>query len=99
MVNFKYQFYIISRAYKSRKNRVDKQLRIGPRVGNAQVPKTDYQMTYDRKDVRPRSTKRPPPTPRDTNPPPMTFETFQRSVFVPKDIGVRAQPIVFVSEL
>ena len=61
------------------------------------VGKTDYQQTYYKKNIRPRSSKKPPPSPRDRNPPPMTFDTFQRSVFVPKDIGVRAKPVVIVS--
>ena len=88
----------VCRAYKARGDRVDKHLRFGAKTNNAPLAKTDYQLTYDKKNMRPRSSKRPPQTPRDMNPPPMSFETFQRSVFVPKDIGVRAEPIVFVSE-
>ncbi|XP_076457679.1 uncharacterized protein LOC143291611 [Babylonia areolata] len=64
----------------------------GPR---APMPETDYQSTFKAKNSpRPRSSKRPPPTPRNPNPAPMTFETNQRSEF--KNLGhvERVKPIV-----
>ena len=57
------------------------------------------QATYQAHDLRPRSTKRPPPSPRDHNPPPMTFSTNQRTDFVPKDMGARAKIIEPVSSV
>lgn len=42
---------------------------------------TDYKATFTQKNVRPRSSKRPAPSPRDLNPPPMAFSTNQREDF------------------
>ncbi|XP_052807111.1 uncharacterized protein LOC128236268 isoform X2 [Mya arenaria] len=50
---------------------------------------SDYRDTFKHaKDVRPRSSKRPPPSPRNPNPPAMTFSTNQRDDFkAPKEVG------------
>ena len=56
-------------------------------------PQTDYQATYHRHKLRPRSTKRPPPERWVPNPAPMTFDTIQRSAYVPKDLGCRPEPV------
>lgn len=37
----------------------------------------------------PRSSKKPPPTPRETDIPPMVFETNQRDDFIPRPIAMR----------
>lgn len=41
----------------------------------------------------PRSSKKPPPTPRETDIPPMVFETCQRDDFIPRPIEMR-KPVV-----
>ncbi|CAD5118516.1 unnamed protein product [Dimorphilus gyrociliatus] len=56
-------------------------------------PETHYQEAYRKKQSRVRSSKRPPPSPRDPNPPPMTFETWQRSEFFERENKGRVAPI------
>jgi len=50
---------------------------------------SDYRDTFKGSNhVRPRSSKRPPPSARDPNPPPMTFGTNQRDDFkAPTETG------------
>ncbi|KAL8573901.1 hypothetical protein ACOMHN_029348 [Nucella lapillus] len=64
----------------------------GPR---APMGMTDYQSTFKAQtSPRPRSSKRPPPTPLNPHPAPMTFDTNQRTEF--KNLGhvERVKPIV-----
>ena len=51
---------------------------------------THYQETYKPLYGRPRSSKRPPLSPRDPSPPKMTFETSNRTEFVARDLTQRA---------
>ncbi|KAK6173160.1 hypothetical protein SNE40_016668 [Patella caerulea] len=54
---------------------------------------TDYKSTFKPiKNVRPRSSKRPPPSPRDPNPPPMTLVTNQRTEFTKPSNPERVVP-------
>lgn len=55
---------------------------------------TDYQATFKaQRAPRPRSSKRPPPTPRNPFPAPMTFETNQRTEFKDRGYVERVKPI------
>ncbi|GFR71658.1 stabilizer of axonemal microtubules 1-like [Elysia marginata] len=68
-----------------------------PTQARGPFPKTDYMSTYEAvQNPRPRSSKRPPATARDTRPVPMYFTTNQKESF--KNLGPieRAQPIVHV---
>lgn len=60
---------------------------------NGSFPETHYQEAFRKKPTRMRSSKRPPPSPRDPNPPPMSFETWQRSEFFEKENKGRTAPI------
>lgn len=66
-----------------------------PNQARGPFPKTDYMATYEAvQNPRPRSSKRPPATARDTRPVPMYFTTNQKESF--KNLGPipRAQPII-----
>ncbi|XP_013394115.1 stabilizer of axonemal microtubules 1-like [Lingula anatina] len=56
---------------------------------------TTSQETFKAFSARPRSSKRPPQTPRDPNPPPMMFKTNQRDDFRPHGEVPRVQPFAF----
>ncbi len=88
--------HILSRFHKHRKEWNEKQASIQEKR-QATIPETKYQHDYKYKDIRPRSTKKPPPSPRDPYPPPMNFDTNQRRDFTPKDVSVRASLIQPVS--
>ena len=64
------------RRHKRRKEMMPK-----PRRLRSYPDTTDYKATFTQKNVRPRSSKRPPPSPRNLNPPPMAFSTNQREDF------------------
>ncbi|ESO85955.1 hypothetical protein LOTGIDRAFT_239638 [Lottia gigantea] len=66
--------------------------KMAPRT-KREFPDTDYKATFKPKNARPRSSKRPPPSPRDPNPPPMTFSTNQRSEFTKPNNPERVEPI------
>ena len=53
---------------------------------------SDYQDTYRKHATRPRSTKRPPRTPRERNPAPMTLQTSMRAEFRPKFHEFQGRP-------
>lgn len=58
------------------------------------VGESDYQATYKAQlSSRPRSSKRPPPTPRNPYPAPMTFDTNQRTEFKNRGYVERVKPI------
>ena len=92
-VNCCYHFF-----FRYTKNKVN-----APKAGHERImqravvapPKTDYQATYTHKNLRPRSTKRPPPSPRDRNPPPMQMSTVQRDEFVSKFDQYEGPPASF----
>ncbi|CAH1797421.1 unnamed protein product [Owenia fusiformis] len=61
----------------------------------APLGKTDYQTKFSQPGVpRPRSTKRPPPTPREVILPPMMFDTNQRSEFKGHKDVPRVKPFI-----
>ena len=85
------------RHYKARKVNARGEQRVIQKKRASTVPVSGYQDEYPAHEhPRPRSTKKPPPTPRDPNPPPMTFWTNQQSDYTPKDLGVRPKPIMKV---
>ena len=84
------------RFHKNRQHKGQSNARVMPKRSTT-VPLSDYQSTYQHHNTRPRSSKKPPPTPMNPCPPPMTFSTNQRSDFIPKDPRVRPQPIILVS--
>ncbi|XP_041372775.1 uncharacterized protein LOC121386042 [Gigantopelta aegis] len=60
-----------------------------------EFPETDYMSTFKAVQYpRPRSSKRPPPSPRDPNPKPMVFETNQRDEFKTYQNYERTKPII-----
>ena len=75
---------MLRRYTKNRRNaKQDDNARIVRKVGKPSL--TDYQATYTNKQShRPRSSKRPPPSPRDRHPPPMLTRTVQQDEFRPK---------------
>ena len=96
-----FSFQISCRYHKHRKEWNEKQAAIQEKR-QATIPETKYQHDYKYKDIRPRSTKKPPPSPRDPYPPAMHFDTNQRLDFTPKDVSVRAsliQPVSVFSRL
>lgn len=76
-------------AQKGRRHKRRKDTIVKPRRLRSYPDVSDYRDTFKQpQNVRPRSSKRPPPSPRDSNPPPMTFVTNQREEFrTPKETG------------
>lgn len=87
MITTYFLFFIIilnNRRHKRRKEQIMK-----PRRLHSYPDISDYRDTFKQpNNIRPRSSKRPPPSPRDPNPPPMYFDTNQRDDFkAPKETG------------
>lgn len=83
-LNLKHLYLTFNRRHKRRKENMPK-----PRRLRSYPDVSDYRDTFKQpQNVRPRSSKRPPPSARDPNPPPMTFSTNQREEFrTPKETG------------
>lgn len=82
-----------------RKGRHPRLSSLPPQRSSEKLPETNYASTFKAvADPRPRSSKRPPMSPRNPNPPNMSFETHQRSEF--KNYGEieRRKPIYTVSK-
>lgn len=73
------------RKHKRRRDQMPKE----PRRLRSYPDISDYRDTFKQPaGIRPRSSKRPPPTARDPNPPSMTFSTNQREDFkAPRETG------------